>query len=213
MAGAESGSLSDRRHGLGLPIEISAITAILALVLGLIAGAGAALYQRQRQIAYVSSAILFIDQPLIVATAPDAGPLQKLQLLRSQYTSLVKTDLIAGPASRQVNLPKAEVAGDLFATAPPLTFTITIAATAHSRSESGQIAQAAAAQLISYVAKSQAHLGIRPTARVVLTEPTAPQNGTRVPLSTSKVLPAALFAFLVVGGGFLIIADLLRRRE
>jgi hypothetical protein len=213
MAGAESGSLSDRRHRLGLPIEISAITAILALVLGLIAGAGAALYQRHREASYVSSAVLFIDQPLVIATTPDTGPLLKLQLLRSQYTSLVTTDLIAGPVSRQLNIPQAEIERDLLATAAPLSFTINIIATASSPKDSGEIAQAVAAELISYVAKSQAHLGITPTARVVLNELNAPRNGIRAPLSVSKVLPSALVAFIVVGAGFLIVADLLRRRE
>jgi capsular polysaccharide biosynthesis protein len=136
----------------------------------------------------------------------------KLQLLRSQYTSLVQTDLIAGPVSRQLHLPEAQIEGDLTATADPLSFTINILATASSPSSSSLIAQAATAQLISYVAKSQAHLGITPTARVVLTELTAPHNGIRGPLSTSKMVLSGAVAFLVVGGGFLIIADLLRRR-
>lgn len=212
MAGADSSLVRDRRYGFSLPIEVTAITAILALALGLIAGAGAALYQRQRPNVYISSAVLFIDQPLVVATSPDTGPLLKLQLLRSQYTSLVTTDLIAGPVSRQLKLPEAQIEGALTATADPLSFTINILATASTPKNSGEIAQAASAELISYVAKSQAHLGIGPTNRVVLTELTAPHNGIRGPLSTSKAVLSGIVAFLVVAGGFLIIADLLRRR-
>jgi hypothetical protein len=212
MAGVESSSLSDRRSRLPLPFEVSAITVILALVLGLIAGAGAALYQRHRPNVYISSAVLFIDQPLVVATSPDTGPLLKLQLLRSQYTSLVQTDLIAGPVSRQLNMPEEQVEADLLATADPLSFTINILATTTSSSTSNTLAQAASGELINYVAKSQAHLGITPTARVVLTELKAPRNGVRGPRPTSKMLLSAIVAFLIVAGGFLIVADLLRRR-
>jgi hypothetical protein len=215
MAGVEPDSLvpDGRRSNISLPIEVSAITVILAIALGVLAGGGAALYQRSRPANYISEGVLLIDQPAVVAGAPDAGPLQKLQLLRLQYSSLLKTETIAGPVSRQVHLPIGEVEGALAGLVDPTTFTIGVAATTKSPSKSNLLAQAATAQLASYVAKSQARLGISPQARVVLDEVTTPRAGVRISVSTTKVLLPAIIAFIVVAGAFLVIADLLRRRQ
>jgi hypothetical protein len=213
MAGVDVDSLTGRRSGWSLPIEINAITATLALALGLLAGAGAALYQRQRPNVYLSSAVLLIDQPATVASAPDSAPLQKLQLLRYQYASLLQTQVIAGPVSRQLNISPIRVETDLTSTVDPVSFTIDILGTDKSPAEAGLITQAAAAQLISYVNKSQASIGIPASARVVLDELTPPTRGIRGPISNSKSLLAGAIAFIVVTGGFLIVADLLRRRR
>jgi capsular polysaccharide biosynthesis protein len=212
MAGVETDSLTPRRSGLSLPIEISAITAILALALGLMAGAGAALYQRSRPAKYVSVAVLLIDQPTAVAQNPDAGELQKLQLLRYRYAPLVRTDVIADPVSRQVHLPASQVAAELNAFVDPTSFTINLLATSTSPSESNTVAQAGAAQLISYLAQQQRRLPVIPQNRVILTEVTQPGPGVKQVASTTKVLLSGGIAFVVVAAGFLIVADLLRRR-
>jgi capsular polysaccharide biosynthesis protein len=212
MAEAETDPLTDRRPGLSLPIEVSAITVILALALGLLAGAGAALYQRSKSTSYLSQGVLLIDQPAVVANNPDAGPLQKLQLLRLQYASVVKTETIAAPVARQTNLSLGQVESELSALVDPTSFTINVVATSGSPSAASALAQAGTAQLISYVDKTQAHLGISPQNRVVLDEVTAPHAGVRVPQTRTKILLPAAIAFLVVAGGFLIVADLMRRR-
>ena len=212
MAGAGSDPLTRRRSGFTLPIEISAITAILAVALGLLAGAGAALYQRTQSSTYVSQAVLLIDQPSVVASNPDAGPLQKLQLLRYQYASVVQTETIAGPVAQQLNLSLGQVESELRAAINPVSFTINVVATTKSPSRSSSLAQAGAAQLIDYVAKSQTHVGIAPQSRVVLNEVTTPQAGVRTAITTKHELLPAVIAFLVVAGAFLIVADLMRRR-
>jgi capsular polysaccharide biosynthesis protein len=214
MAGVDVDSLTDRRPAWSLPIEITALTAILALALALLAGAGAALYQRQRPNVYLSSAVLLIDQPTVVATAPDSAPLQKLQLLRYQYADLLQTQVIANPVSRQLNnLSVARIETDLTYTVDPTSFTIDILATDKSPALAAQIAQAASATLINHVAKSQARIGVPASARVVLDELSQPSRGIRGPISNSKTVLAGAIAFIIVGGGFLIIADLLRRRR
>jgi uncharacterized protein involved in exopolysaccharide biosynthesis len=210
MAGVDADS---RRPGLSLPIEVSAITAILALALALMAGAGAALYQKSRPSSYISVGVLLIDQPAVVASDPSGAPLQKLQLLRYQYAGLLKTETIAIPVARQIGtISAAQVEKDLSSSIDPLSFTINVVATSGSPTESNLVAQAAVSQLISYVNKAQAHIGIPPTARVVLNEVTTPHSGLKVTPSTTKILLPAAIAFIVVGGAFLIIADLLRRR-
>ena len=116
-----------------LPIEINAITAILALALALMAGAGAALYQKSRPSHYISAAVLVIDQPLIVAQTQDAAPLQKLQLLRYRYIDMLKTETLAVPIARQLgNVSVGEVEGALSGTANPLSFTLDIIAVTNS---------------------------------------------------------------------------------
>jgi hypothetical protein len=212
MAGPASDPLTERRPGLSLPIEITAITAILALALGLMAGAGAALYQRSRPTVYTSSSVLLIDQPISVAEAPDAGPLLKLQQLRYLYASLVRTDVIARPVSQQLNIPEGVVENDLVGFVNPTTYTINLFATTASPSESSQLAQAATAQLISYVQNQQAHIDVAQLNRIVLTEATMPRQGIKITPSTTKVLLPGVIAFIVVAGAFLIVADLLRRR-
>lgn len=212
MASAEPESVTEPRPGISLPIEVTALTAILALALALMAGAGAALYQKTRPANYVSVGIVLIDQPVVVANDPGNGPLLKLQTLRLLYAGLIKTEVITQPVSRQVGLPIGEVAGDLGAAADPASFNIAILATAKSPDEAFAVAQAGTAQLISYVQKSQAHIGVVPQNRVVLTELSSPHRGVRASVSTTKILLPAVIAFLVVGGAFLIVADLLRRR-
>lgn len=212
MASAEPDSLTERRPGVSLPIEVTALTAILALALALMAGAGAALYQKTRPANYISIGVLFIDQPVAVATSPDSGPLLKLQTLRLQYAGLIRTETITGPVSRQVHLPVGEVTNDLSAIVDPTSFNINVVATAKSPTEAFAVAQAATNQLVSYVAKSQVNIGVIPQNRVVLNEVTQPHSGARVSVSTTRILLPAAIAFIVVGGAFLIIADLLRRR-
>jgi hypothetical protein len=212
MAAAEP-TEGGRPTGIKMPIEVSAITIILALALGLMAGAGAALYQKSQPSHYVSAAVLLIDQPLVVAQTPDAAPLQKLQLLRYQYIGLLKTETLAIPIARQVgNVSPGQVENQLTGAADPLSFTIEILAVSDNPSQSNLLAQAAVSQLTSYVDKSQQHLGVPPQSRVVLTEVTPPHAGIRVSISTTKILLPAVIAFLVVAGAFLIIADQLRRR-
>jgi hypothetical protein len=212
MAGAETDPLTTRRPGFSIPIEVSALTVILALALALLAGAGAALYQRTRPASYLSVVVLYIDQPLAVASAPDSGELLKLQELRYQYGSLVRTDVIGRPVARQTKLPASVVESDLAALIDPASFTIDIVATTKSPSQSGVLAQDGATALINYVARTQLHLGIPAVNRVVLNETTTPHAGVAVTASTKKQLVSGAIAFIVVGAAFLVVADLLRRR-
>jgi hypothetical protein len=212
MASVEPDSLTERRPGMSLPIEVTALTAILALALALMAGAGAALYQKTRPSNYISLGVVLIDQPVVVANDPSSGPLLKLQTLRLYYAGLIKTETITSPVSRQVQLPIGRVTNDLSALVDPTTFNINIIATDKSPTVALKVAQAGTAQMISYVDRSQAHIGVIPQNRVVLTEVTPPHAAVRVSVSTTKILLPAAIAFIVVGGVFLIVADLLRRR-
>jgi hypothetical protein len=204
--------LATTRPRRRLPIEVSALTAILALVLALLAGAGAALYQKSKPTHYISYSIMLIDQPFAVIADPGDSTLAKLQRLRFYYAGLLQTQLISAPVAQQLHLPVGEVEGALSTLMSPSTFTIDLFAQGQNPSQAESIAQAATNQLITYVRQQQAKLGIPSPSRVILTEVSNPALGIKVSVSTKKELVSAGVAFVVVGAAFLIVADLLRRR-
>jgi hypothetical protein len=203
-----TGSRARRR----LPIEVSALTVILALVLSLLAGAGAALYQRSKPTHYISYSIMLIDQPFQVLNDTGDATLDKLQRLRFYYAGLLQTDLIAGPVGQQLGLPVGTVEGSLSTLMSPSTFTIDLFAQGRDPKEADSIAQAATSELITYVRQQQSKLGIPSPSRVTLTEVSNPGLGVKVSVSAKKQLVSAGVAFVVVCAAFLIVADLLRRR-
>jgi capsular polysaccharide biosynthesis protein len=203
---------SARPREARIPIEISALTVILALVLALLAGAGAALYQRSKPTHYISYSVMLIDQPFAVASDPGDATLAKLQRLRFYYAGLVQTQVIAGPVASQLQLPVGYVERSLSTLMSDSTFTIDLFAQGHNPQQASTIAQAATSELIDYVRKEQAKVGIASVNRVTLTEVTSPAAGVKVKVSLKKQLISAGVAFVVVGAAFIIVADLLRRR-
>lgn len=205
----EGGTSRPRRN---LPIEVSALTVILAIVLSLLAGAGAALYQRSKPTHYISYSITLIDQPFQVLTDTGDATLDKLQRLRFYYAGLVQTQVISAPVAQQVHLPVGTVEGSLSTLMSASTFTIDLFAQGQNPQQAQTIAQAATDELITYVRQQQAKLGIPSPDRVTLTEVSNPALGVKVSVSTKKELVSAGVAFVVVCAAFLIVADLLRRR-
>jgi hypothetical protein len=195
-----------------LPIEVSALTVILALVLALLAGAGAALYQRSKPTHYISYSAMLIDQPFAVLSDPGDAELAKLQRLRFYYAGLVQTSVISAPIAQQTHLPVGTIEGSLSTLMSPSTFTIDLFSQAQNPQASSTIAQLATQQLITYVRQQQDKLGISKVDQVTLTEVTTPTAGIKVTVSTKKQLVSAGVAFVVVGAAFIIVADLLRRR-
>jgi capsular polysaccharide biosynthesis protein len=207
-----------RARQVAIPVEVSALTVILALVLALLAGAGAALYQRSKPTHYISFSSMLIDQPFAVANDPGDATLSKLQRLRFYYAGLVQTSVIAAPVASQLNsqynlrVTTGQIENSLTTLMGANTFTIDLFAQGRSPAESSVIAQAATSELINYVKRSQAKIGISTVNRVTLTEVTSPVRGIKVKVSLKKQLVSAGVAFVVVGAAFIIVADLLRRR-
>ncbi|HVS67851.1 MAG TPA: hypothetical protein VHE56_04830 [Mycobacteriales bacterium] len=209
-------AIGARPRQVTIPLEVSALTVILALVLALLAGAGAALYQRSKPTHYISFSTMLIDQPFAVAQDSGDATLAKLQRLRFYYAGLVQTSVIAGPVaselSDQYELSTSQVENALNTLMGADTFTINLFAQGRDPQEASAVAQAATAELIDYVKKQQQKLGIPSVQRVTLTEVTSPAAGIKVTVSTKKQLVSAGVAFVVVGAAFIIVADLLRRR-
>ncbi|HVT21878.1 MAG TPA: hypothetical protein VHE57_10855 [Mycobacteriales bacterium] len=205
-----------RPRQVTIPLEVSALTVILAFVLALLAGAGAALYQRSKPTHYISFSEMLIDQPFQVVSDTGDATLAKLQRLRFYYAGLVQTSVIAGPVASQLSdryrLTTSQVEGAVNTLIGADTFTIDLFAQGRNPQEASAIAQAATDELINYVKRQQKDLSIPTVQRVTLTEVTSPAAGVKVTVSTKKQLVSAGVAFVVVGAAFLIVADLLRRR-
>jgi hypothetical protein len=212
MAVIEPDPITPRGRQITIPLEVSALTVILALALGLIAAGGAALYQRHKPTNYYSLAVLQIDQPVQVSTDAGDATLAKLQRLRSYYAGLLDTEVLAAPIAKQVHLPVGAVIGSLSTLISPSNFLIDLVARSGDPQHAQSIAQAATQQLINYVRRQQAKAGIPSLNRVVLREVTTPTAGIKVGASKKKELIAGGVAFVVVAAAFIIVADLLRRR-
>jgi uncharacterized protein involved in exopolysaccharide biosynthesis len=212
MADADHARLAPERRQLTIPLEVSALTVILALALGLMAGGGAALYQRHKPTSYFSLSVLQIDQPVQVSADTGDATLAKLQRLRSYYAGVLDTAVLATPIAHQVNLPVGAVIGSLTTLISPSNFLIDLFAHSPTPQQSQAIAQAASSQLISYVSKQQQKAGVLKLNRVVLREVTQPSLGVKVAASHKKELVSGVVAFVVVAAAFIIVADLLRRR-
>jgi hypothetical protein len=212
VSDVDADRVEPRGRQSSIPLEVSALTIILAITLAVMAGAGAAVYQRSKPTSYLSYAVLAIDQPIAVANDPGDATLAKLQRLRTYYTGYLNTEVLAGPIARQVHLTPGQIEGSVSTLSSPSNFLIDLFARAPNPTESDNIATAAAGELISFVSKQQAKIGIQAINRVVLTEVTSPAAGTKLHESSKKVLVSAGVAFVVVGAAFIIVADLLRRR-
>jgi hypothetical protein len=193
-----------------IPLEVRFLTVILAITLGVVAGAGAALYQRTRPTNYFSIAVLAIDQPIQVSGDVGDTTLLKLQRLRGYYTQYLKTEVLASPIAHQLNLPVGRVEADITPVNNASNYLIELVTTDRSPSQAESIAQAATSQLVSFVRKKQPN--IPASDRVILTEVTNPSFGAKIRVSSDKVLTSAVVAFIVVAAAFIIVADLLRRR-
>jgi hypothetical protein len=212
MVDLEPDRLAQRGRGITIPLEVSALTIILALALGLMAAGGAALYQRHKPTSYLSLAVLQIDQPRAVVTDAGDATLAKLQRLRSYYAGMLDTEVVAAPIGKQVHVPTGEVIGSLTTLISPSNFLIDVIAHSPTPERAQSIAQAATTELIHYVRTTQIKAGVPALDRVVMREVTQPGRGIKLATSHKKELVSGGVAFVVVAAAFIIVADLLRRR-
>lgn len=212
MADVDPHQSAPRGRQITIPLEVSALTVILALALGLMAAGGAALYQRHKPTSYISLAVLQIDQPSAVVTDAGDATLAKLQRLRFYYAGMLDTDVLAEPIGHQLHIPTGAVIGSITTLISPSNFLIDLFSHSATPQQAQSIAQAATTQLIHYVRSTQIKAGIPALNRVVLREVTQPGLGFKVATSHKKELVSGGVAFVVVAAAFIIVADLLRRR-
>lgn len=209
----EGGTHQPYPQGTGRVGKGTVVVAVLAvLAFTGFATAGALVVGRQTQ-RYSSTALLAIDQPLLVAGSRDAGPVEKLSRLRLQYAGLMRTDTVAVPVGEEVGLASAVVASRLSATAVPNSLLIAVTASGPTAEAARRLAGAAAVQLVSYAQLSQDRYSIPSGQQIVLTVVSEARDGAAVRRSDRTVATVAAFLGLVGAALVLAIASLVRRRD
>ena len=148
-------------------VVLSVANLLLAIAVGLIAGAVAYVNVMRAPAQFQSTAVMLIDQPLALSTG-DAGVVVKLNQLRGKYVALVLTTEIMAPAAKKANLPIGVMRGAQRPLFPAQTLTVLPLARANNPQLSQKIAQATAEALEEYVADEQAATGLNPAQRLSL---------------------------------------------
>lgn len=184
--------------------------ALLGLALLFVVGAAVAgLLARSAAPTFTSTAILDLDQPLVVAAAQDPAVLDKLSRLRFKYVGLVGTDRIAAPVATALGDEVDEVRGRLGATAFPQDLLIRVTGTAGDEQAARRTADALAEALVAFVAKEQADDGVPAAQRVAVEVVDVAAPAVQVGPARGATLIAALLGGGTASGAGLLV--LLRR--
>jgi capsular polysaccharide biosynthesis protein len=201
---------SGLRRALGSP---ALMLAILALVLGILAGGFTAYYEYTRPATYRSSTVMLIDQPATISASSDVGVVSKLSQLRIKYVGIVKTEIFAQPVADQTGLPIGLVLHSLTATADPTSLLVLISSTTRDPAQAHTIAEAAANELTTYVKTEQEVASVPPRRQITFTVATPATNPVRVTPDRPRAKLVGLFVFIAITIVGFLGADLLRRRR
>jgi capsular polysaccharide biosynthesis protein len=186
--------------------------ALLAVVVGLVAGLAAAAAVAVQPAKYASAATMAIDQPRAIAASGDAGVVAKLAALRTKYAGLVTTQIFATPIGQKLGLPAAYVRSQLYAQLPENSLLIVVGSETASADQAQALASAASSALTQYVADEQRAAGIPEANWFTIKEVTPAYPGVKVAPSRKKIAAAGGLAALL-GFAATFAALSLRRRE
>jgi capsular polysaccharide biosynthesis protein len=195
-----------RTSGTGL-VTLAAVIAFLVF-----GGVGAAVV-KSRTVAYRSDSVLTINQPKLIASSRDAGPIQKLVDLRTQYAELLTTSVVTKPIADQVGMTAAQVASQVTAIAQPNSLLIVVQADAASRSKAIALSRASSTALITYADDSQAQARVPADERVVLAVATPATTAQRLTRSVRTAATVGVFLGAVAAALTALVASVLSRRR
>lgn len=177
----------------------SIVRLLVALVAAVLVAAIVASVVGSRGERFGSQAILSIDQPTAVATSATPGVIDKLSKLRGKYVGLVRTNVIAGPVAKKLDLPIGRVRGALSASADPASLLLAVRAQDRDPAVAAKIAAAAAAQVRAYTAAEQSGLGIDAAQQYSFTLVVPAGGAAKIAPTRSRELQAGVLAGLLVG--------------
>lgn len=184
--------------------------ALLAAALAFVVGAAVAgVLAASVAPTWQSTAVLDIDQPLLVASSNDSSVLEKLSRLRFKYVGLVGTERIALPVAEALDEDVEQVRDRLGATAEPTDLLLRVTGTAEDPQRARRTADELATVLTDFVEKEQEDDGVPLPQRVRLeivdvalpAEQIGPARGQ---IAVIGVLSGALLAGAVLVGAALI---------
>jgi hypothetical protein len=188
------------RSGTGWKVYVAAV------VVGLLAAAAGAVVAGLRPARYDSVAALALDQPRAIAAGADAGVVNKLSALRLKYTGLVPTQEFAERLTGTAGLQPGAIRSRLFARASGGSLILEVGARSSDADTSHELAQAAADELVQYVADEQSAAQIPDELRFTMTVVTPASGGHKVVPTFKQELGAAGLAGLVVFAAVLAVA-------
>jgi capsular polysaccharide biosynthesis protein len=179
---------------------------LIACILAAIAAGAAATYVLRAAPVYQSAETLLIDQPRAINAPGGEGVVTKLNVLRTKYAALVRTELVVAPVSEATGVGAGEVASSLGAVVPPQALLFQVTARSDDPATAEQLAAAAAAELREYLDGEQAIAGIPEADRIVLTTATAARPGAKVePTVQRAITVAAAAGVLALGAAYVAI--------
>jgi capsular polysaccharide biosynthesis protein len=197
----------------GLLTSPALMLAIMALVVGILAGGFTAYYEYTRPATYQSGVVLLIDQTSALSTGADVGVVTKLSQLRIKYAGIVRTQVFAQPVADATGLPIGLVHHALKASVDPTSLLLGISATTKDPAQAKTIAEAAGNELVSYTQQEQDAVNVPKKLQVTFTVVTPAGDAVRVTPDRSRAKLVGLFVFLAITLAGLLGADLLRRRR
>jgi capsular polysaccharide biosynthesis protein len=168
-------------------------------------------YDRYRPV-YQSTAAITFDQPKALATATDAGIIQKLSQLRLQYGGLIRTDAITGPVADKLGLRQGQVQAAVLNVQIPNSLLLGIGAQTTSPERSKEIATATAETIVEYTDKVQSDAGVPTDDRVVAHIVIKPQGARQIAPTEKRRLSVAILGGILVFAVVLGVAAVVRRR-
>jgi capsular polysaccharide biosynthesis protein len=170
---------------------VSAANLIAAVIISIVAAAGAGVLVLRQEPVYQSQATLLIDQPSAIALQLNDGVLVKLSLLRNKYVALATSSQLLVPASEATGIPIAELA-TVRTFAPPNSLLVVPVAQGPDRLVTQTLANTMADELSKYVTKEQTDAGIAPPDQITLTTIQPAGVGAQVRPTTSHARSVAL---------------------
>ena len=173
---------------------ITAVTVVLALLIGILSAAGAGLYAASASPRYTSHAVVLIDDPLGIAISRNSGVIDKLIRLRQKYAALIITqDFIARVATRSGE-PFSRVQSALSSDISAQSQTMTILAEASRAYDAKTIAAAASNELADFAATEQRNANIPVNQRFEIRVVTPGNFALKTAPTSDRTLRVSLFA-------------------
>lgn len=169
-------------------------------------------YERYHPV-YQSTAAVSFDQPKAVATATDAGIIQKLSQLRLQYGGLIRTDAITAPVAAKLGLRQGQVQGAVVAVQIPNSLLLGVGAHQATPERAKEIATAVAEEIVTYVDTVQADAGVPQAKRVVAHIVIEPQGANQIAPTKKRRVSVAILGGILVFAIVLGIGAIVRRRD
>lgn len=181
--------------------------AVLAAALAFVVGAAVAgVLASSVTPTWQSTAVLDIDQPLVVAASSDTAVLDKLSRLRFKYVGLVGTQRIAQPVADQLDEDVAEVTDRIGATALPTDLLLRVTGTDSDPETARRTADVLATVLTDFVQQEQADEGVPLPQRVAVQVVDLALPAEQIGPGRGKIGASALLGGALLAGVVLLVA-------